>query len=562
MVDVTTPISAKEEYYDLGSFGRSVSTTSDDAQAWFNRGLTWAYSFNHEEAVKCFEQVIAHDADCAMGYWGVAFATGPNYNKKWSLFDEQDLERSTTKAYNASRAGDLHLANAKPLEKALVKAIQHRFPAPKGITDFDGVNRAYADAMRDVYNQFDDDLDVVALFADSLMNMSPWGLYDDKTGKPILSTPVLEVKQVLDRALKLPGGIEHPGILHMYIHLMEMSSTPEVALVPADHLRNLCPDSGHLCHMPSHLDILLGNYREAIAANMKATIADDKYFKQHGDCNFYSLYRLHDYHSLIYAAMLAGQSKVALDATSRMEATISEKLLRMQSPPMAKWLEIFCAIRVHVLIRFGRWTDILDLPIPKDEKLYCSTVAMTYYGKGIANAVLGNIDQAEHYRQLYKDAAVKVPPDHMDFPNKVSDLFKVATAMLDGELEYRKGNYDVAFANLREAIKAEDSLLYTEPWSWFLPARHSYAALLLEQGHVEQATEVYAEDLGFGGDLTGAHTHPNNVWSLHGYHECLHRLGRTAEARLIERTLKVAIAVADVPITSSCFCRLSNSCHC
>lgn len=555
----TTPVAASEEYYNLGPFHREISTKNPDARIWFGRGLTWAYSFNHEEAGNCFKQVIAHDPECAMGYWGVAYASGPNYNKKWASFDPADLKHSISKTYHVSREALNHLSAATPLEKGLVKALQHRFPTPEVIQDFDAVNKTYADAMRDVYREFGHrDLDVLTLFADALMNTSPWGLFE-LGGKPILSTPVLEVKEVLERGLQHPMARKHPGLLHLYIHLMEMSATPEDAVVPADHLRDLVPDAGHMCHMPTHLDILIGDYRRSIDCNMKATIADDKFYARHGGANFYSMYRLHDYHSLIYAAMLAGQSQVALESTDRMEATITEDALRVKSPPLVEWMEFFKSVRVHVLIRFGMWEDLKALPIPEDKDLYCVTVAMTHYGKGIAWSATGNIEEAEKERVLYQAAAKLVPPTRVDFPNRVVDILKVATAMLDGEIEYRRGNYETAFASLQHAIYEEDNLMYSEPWPWMLPARHSYAALLLEQGHVGTAAEVYAEDLGLSEKLTGAHRHPNNVWALQGYHECMIRLGRTIEARMIQNHLKLAKAVADIPIGSSCFCRLEKA---
>lgn len=196
-----------------------------------------------------------------MGYWGVAFVAGPNYNKKWTVFDKDDLKYSVRKGHHVIRAAEEHMISAMPFEKALIKVLQHRFPTDLVVQDFDAIDRAYADAMRRVYRDFGEtDLDVITLFADALMDMNPWGMYNASTGKPILSTPVLAVKGLLESDLAFPMAKEHPGILHLYIHLMEMSATPEVALMPADHLRDLVPDAGHLCHMPSHLDILVGDY--------------------------------------------------------------------------------------------------------------------------------------------------------------------------------------------------------------------------------------------------------------------------------------------------------------
>lgn len=295
------------------------------------------------------------------------------------------------------------------------------------------------------------------------MNISPWGLFEASTGEPVMTTPVLEVKEVLERGLQQPIAKGHPGILHMYIHLMEMSRTPEVALVPADYLRDLVPDAGHSRHMPTHLDILVGDYRRSVDCNMKATFADDKFYMREGGRNFYSLYRFHNYHSLIYAAMLTGQSAIALESADRMEATITEDLLRIESPPMADYMEFFRSIRVHVLIRFGLWEELKSLPIPHDQQLYCVTVTMTHYGKAIAWAATGDIEKATSERELFHAAAKRVPPTRLDLPIRVIDTLKVATAMLDGELEYRRSNYGAAFASLRQAVYEEDNLLYSEP---------------------------------------------------------------------------------------------------
>lgn len=553
-------ISASQPYYDLGKTTRAVSTKDKDAQAWFDRGLVWAYSFNHREAAACFRQATLHDPQLAIAYWGVAFSSGPNYNKVWQAFDQHDLRSSLQTCYDYSRKAKELSDNATPTEKALIEALQHRYPTRDEVpVDFGPSVKAYADAMRLVYRQFgENDLDITTLFADSLMNTAPWGLYDAQTGEPNLSTPVLETTEVLEKGLVSPDAKRHPGFLHMYIHLVEMSKTPGRAIKAGDWLLDLVPDAGHLCHMPSHIDVLIGDYRRAMHANYKATLADDKYYALNGGCNFYSFYRMHNYHSLIYAAMLAGQAGTAFDALSRMEATITEDMLLVKSPPMVDWLEFFKSVRVHVLIRFGRWQELIDLPVPDNKELYCTTAATAYYGKGIAYAATGDIDNSDRQRSLFLSAVKLIPESRINFPNKVVDVLKVASAMLDGELEYRRGNFEAAFSHLRHAIQLEDSLLYAEPWGWMLPTRHPYAALLLEQGHVEEAASVYAEDLGLDESLAGAHQHPNNVWALHGYHECLVRLGRTAEAGIIRKQLDLAQAGADTVVTSSCFCRLAT----
>ncbi|RKU49566.1 hypothetical protein DL546_009320 [Coniochaeta pulveracea] len=554
--DVPDKQSVSDPYFDTGDYHMPITTKSSEAQGWFNRGLIWTYSFNHEEACRCFMQCIAHDPECAMAYWGFAYAAGPNYNKTWAMFDPQDVAKTVPKCHKVAQIALSKVSNVSPLEKALIGAVQKRYPSAEVPDDFTGPNKAYADEMRTVYDKYKDNLDVVALFADALMNWKPRQMFDISTGKPIASSPVFEVRAVLERGLAMPGVRRHAGIPHLYIHLMERSDEPEVTLAACDIIRDLVPDAGHMCHMPTHIDVLVGEYKRSMVYNYKATVADDRYFAKHGGVNFYSFYRLHDYHSLVYACMLAGQKEQSLEACDRMEATITEDMLTVKSPPMADWLEFFLAVRVHVYVRFGMWDELLAMSIPEDKDLYCVTTVMTYYGKGVAYAALNRLQEADAQRELYREAAKRVPESRLDYPNRIVDVLKVATAMLDGEIEYRRQNYDLAFERLREAIKAEDALMYTEPWGWMLPARHPYGALSLEQGLVEQAANAYAEDLGLLENLTRAHQHPKNVWALHGYHECLVRLGRKAEAVIIKSLLKPAQAEADVSIGSSCFCRL------
>jgi tetratricopeptide (TPR) repeat protein len=546
------------DYFDLGSYSREVTASSADTRIWFNRGLVWAYAFNHEEAVTCFELAIAADPQCALAHWGVAYALGPNYNKPWDAFDAVDKSSSVSRAF-AESAAALSLADdASPVERALAAALTARYPAAEPAADCSPWNVAYADAMREAYQRHPGDLDVAALFADALMNLTPWALWDQVTGEPAPGSAATEAKAVLERALAGDGGRAHPGVLHMYIHLMEMSARPEDALRAGDLLRDLVPDAGHLRHMPTHLDVLCGDYRRVVSANTAAIAADEKFRARRGAMNFYTLYRAHNYHFAIYGAMFAGQAQAALEASGQLAAAIPEELLRVKVPPMADWLEGFVPMRMHVLVRFGRWQDIIDTPLPDDQDLYCVTTAMTHYAKGIAYAVTGRITQAAEHRRELAAAVGRVPSSRTVFNNTCQDILGVAEAMLDGELEYRRGNYDAAFAHLRRSVRLDDGLPYDEPWGWMQPARHAYGALLLEQGRVAEAEAVYRADLGLDHTLPRACQHPGNVWSLHGYHECLVRLGKHEQAGIISQQLKIAAAYADVPIRSSCYCRLDH----
>ena len=546
------------EYYDLGKFTKTISGGNAEAQKWFDRGLVWSYGFNHEESALCFEKAVEADPECAIGYWGLAYALGPNYNKPWEYFDAQDLAETVRRTHQAVQDARQRAGEASAVEQALIDALKFRYPQSQPASDFSIWNEQYAEAMVEAQRRFPDDLDVAALCADALMNLTPWKLWDMTTGKAAANARTLEAKAVLDHALSLRGGRKHPGLLHLYIHLMEMSAHPEKALVVADGLRGLVPDSGHLNHMPSHLDILCGDYRRAMASNMDAIRADERYVARAGAVNFYTLYRSHDYHFRLYAAMFAGQSAVALETVGWLEKSIPEELLRVESPPMADWLEGVLGMRVHVMVRFGLWQEILALPFPQDSVLYCVSTALLHYAKGIALAVQGDVNGAQGQLDLFRAAVERVPASRMIFNNTCLDILAVADSMLQGELAYRRGDYEDGFQRLRESIGLDDALPYDEPWGWMQPPRHAYGALLLEQDRVEEAAAVYRADLGLDDTLPRPLRHPNNVWALHGYYECLLRLNRTAEAGIVRPQLDFALAVADVPIKSSCFCRKKN----
>lgn len=385
--------------------------------------------------------------------------------------------------------------------------------------------------------------------------------YKLTSGEPREVSQTLRVKHALDAALKRPEAMRHPGVLHFYIHLMELSPTPELALVPADALRGLVPDSGHLTHMSGHIYAVVGDYRAMISSNFEAIAADEKYMAHAGADSFYMFYILHDYTFPIYAAMFNGQLNVALKTLDRMEAWLTDDFLRIESPPMIDWMEGFCTFRVHVLVRFGKWEDILALPFPDDREFYCVTTAFLHYGRALAYALTDRPEEAEKEQQEFRGARARVKPSRQAIPNTWSDIFDVADAMLAGEMAYRAKKYDEAFDLLRLSINRCDNLVYAEPWGFMQPPRHAYAALQLEQGNVEEAARAYAEDLGFLTTLPRATRHPNNVWALHGYHECLTRLGRQAEADMLKPELTLALAVADVPVESSCYCRKTACCN-
>ncbi|MGH1479220.1 MAG: hypothetical protein ACRBM6_10970, partial [Geminicoccales bacterium] len=319
------------DYYDLGNYRRMVTTVSDDAQRWFDRGLLWCYGYNHEESIACYRRALEVDPDCAMAWWGIAYASGCNYNKPWEAFDDEDARQSVATAFEAAANAKRLAASATLVEQALIEAVPARYPQATPGDDMEAWNDAYADAMREVYRQFGDDADVSTLFAEALMNRTPWALWDLKTGEVAGGADTAEALQVLEAAMARDGGDRHPGLLHMYIHLMEMSPHPEQALKAGDNLRDLVPDAGHLQHMPTHIDVLCGHYETVVRSNTAAIVADRKFLEREGALKFYSLYRCHDYHFKIYGAMFLGQRQPALDAADEMIRTLPEELLKVES---------------------------------------------------------------------------------------------------------------------------------------------------------------------------------------------------------------------------------------
>ncbi|MDX6752280.1 hypothetical protein SH611_20945 [Geminicoccaceae bacterium 1502E] len=549
------------DYYDLGTYSRKVTAASPEAQLWCDRGLVWAYGFNHDESIACFEKAIAADPDCAFAWWGVAYASGCNYNKPWEAFDADELRTSLARAHRYCTEGLARAGDATAIEVALLNALARRYQSGEvpGSETFSRWNDDYADAMREVHRRFPDDLDVTTLFAEALMNRTPWALWDLATGGIADGASTGEAKQVMEKALERPEALAHPGLLHMYIHLMEMSPEPERALKAADALRDLVPDAGHLQHMPTHIDVLCGHYERVLSSNDRAIRADRNYLERQGPLNFYSLYRCHNYHFKIYGAMWLGQYGPALATAREMVSTLPEELLLTRSPPMADWLEGFVSMTQHVYIRFGKWQEIIDQAMPANPELFCVTTAMMRYAKAVAFAASGRVPEAEEQAKHFEEAFAAVPESRMLFNNSCRDILAVAREMMLGEVEYRKGNLDAAFAHLRRSVTLDDGLPYDEPWGWMQPTRHALAALLLEQGRVEEAAAVYREDLGLDPALPRAVQHPDNVWSLTGYHDCLERLGRREEATIIMQRLTLARGRTDLPVRSSCFCKTGSA---
>lgn len=541
-----------EGYFDLGNHTLPISTPSKAAQTWFDRGLAWVYGYNHEEAILCFQNALNEDPDCAMAHWGIAYAVGPNYNRWWFTFTPKERAAVLIEAHAHLRAAQALRDRVSGLEAALIDALMLRYPSEPSIDDFGPYDDAYADAMRGIRKAHPDSLDVCALYVEALMNRTPWKLWDLATGAAAVGADTEELVAVMDAEFETnPDAWSHAGLLHLYIHTLEMSPHPEKALRHGDALGGLIPDSGHLWHMPTHIDVLCGNYQMVLERNQKAIEANQKYYDLRGGDNFYTYYRLHDYHFKVYGAMFMGRKSVALAAADEMTRSVPETALRTHGD----FLECYLTIKQHVHIRFGLWQSILDTPLPTDTALYSYSLATLRYARTVALANLHKLEEAEIEAQLFFDAVRDVPGTRRVVNNLARDVLGVAEQMMLGELEYHKGNYEKAFDHLRESIRRDDTLDYDEPWGWMQPTRHALGALLLEQGHVEEAEAVYRADLGLDGTLSRPCQHPSNIWSLRGLLECLERRGDTIEMTDIKRAFELAAAQSEVPVTVSCFCR-------
>ena len=544
-----------DEYYNLGGHHFPITTSSDEAQLWFDRGLTWTYGYNHEEAVACFTRAIEADPTCAMAHWGVGYAAGPNYNMPWELFDDAGRAAALATGYQYAQSALALVDTVSDWEAVMIRALPARYPQVEPVDDMKPWNDDFADAMRNAFEAHRGNLQVRTIFAEALLNRTPWKMWDLKLGKPAKGASTEEARKVLEEAMdKDPAAMSHPGILHLYVHLMEMSPFPEKALKAGDALRTIVPDSGHLIHMPTHIDVLCGHYQDVVHWNETAVKADLKYWRDKGPFNIYSGYRLHNYHFVIYGALFLGQFEPAMQAIRGAAETVPEEMLRMESPPMADYFEAYLGFEPHVLVRFGKWREAMALELPEDPQLYCTLAANVHYARGVANAALGNIDAAEAEEQAFLAAKARVPKTRLLHNNRIVDLLEIATEMLRGEILYRKGDYDAAFAALRRSVEIDDNLPYDEPWGWMQPTRHALGALLLEQGHAEEAEAVFREDLGLGGQLSRATVHPDNVWSLKGLHDCLKARGETVEIVQIRQRLDLADARADKRVAASCFC--------
>jgi tetratricopeptide (TPR) repeat protein len=550
--------------FNLGPYRRVISTRSAETQRWFDLGLNWCYGFNHEEGIKCFEKALETDPGCAFVHWGIAYAAGPFYNLTWKEHGKAEAESATKRCFEHVQLARANAAAASPVEQRLIEALAHRFPQPHAVTppEFEQWDDAYAAEMRRVYADFPDDHDVMALFVEALMQRTVRRLWDLKTGQPAPNSDVVEALEVCERSIRIAdaaGAAQHPAIVHLHIHLLEMSTVPERGLRSADLLGSLCPDAGHMNHMPGHIYVLCGDYEKAKLASEKAVRANDLYLAYASEPTYYLLGCCHDLHLMMFACMLLGQSGPALWAADQVRSLVTRDVVSLPDrPKLTQTVEGYHAMKSHVQVRFGRWQEIIDEPVVEEPDLYVLTAVLQSYAKGVAHATLRDFTAAERERERFHRLLADIPPERRFLSNPTRASLGVGAALLDGELAYHQGRHEEAYAHLRQAVELDDALSYTEPWAWMHPPRHALAALLLDQGHAAEAEQVYRDDLGLSGTVQRCAQHPDNVWALHGLVECLKLRGETEELTDRQARLATALAKADVPITSSCLCRTNT----
>ncbi len=523
---------AKEPLYDgLGSYSRKITTDSPQDQRYFNQGLAFLHGFNQSAAIRSFQQAARLDPECAMAHWGIALACGPHIN--YPLVPPPAAEL----AWKELSLAKEYAAKASPIERALIDALAKRYANPQP-QDRAPLDQAYADAMRKVWQAYPNDPDVGAFFAEAMMDLRPWNQWTPE-GQPNPGTD--EILATLDAVLKL--NPKHPFANHLYIHAVEASPHPERATAAAERLLKLQPGLAHSVHMPSHIDIRTGRWQEAIDTNLKAVAADRRYRKIAGlPVGFINVYVAHNRHMLAYAAMMTGQRELAMTHIRAMVAELPADFLK----EYALLAEGFAAMPLEVMVRFGRWDEILAEPDQYADYMPF-TRAFHHAARAVAYAAKGDAENARKEQAIFLEQSKLVPKEETFGNNTAQAIVAVTGRMVEGEILICENKLDAGIAALREAIKLEDALNYDEPPGWLIPVRHSLGAVLMKQQRFAEAEQVYRDDLA---------RLPGNGWSLLGLAESLRKQKKNEEeAKVTKAKFQKIWAKADLKITSSCLCQ-------
>ncbi len=505
-------------YDNLGKHHVAITTTVPRAQQFFDQGLRLVYGFNHGEAIRAFTEGARLDPNCAMCYWGIAYAYGPHVNAGMD-------SASGVAAYASAQKALALAARAKPWEQAYIRAVARRYAAVPP-ADRAALDSAYARAMCDVSKQYASDLDAVTLCAEAMMDLRPWNYWKQPAGEPYPGT--LDIVAGLERVVR--SNPNHPGACHYYIHAVE-AVQPEKAVACAERLAALMPGVGHMVHMPAHIYIRVGRYADAIQSNVHAVHTDEVYIEGQRPQGVYPLgYYPHNLHFLAFAATMSGRGAQAIEAARSLVSKVDLQVAR-QVP----LIQSFVPFLHLTLVTFGRWDEVLQLPVYPSDLPYAS--AMAHYARGVADAATGKWTEAGGELETVKQMAAAAPADN-------KPVFEIAMHSLMGEIAARQGQLDAALSHFQAAQAIEDGLLYFEPPTWYYPVRHSLGALLLKAGRAAEAETLYRQDL---------KRFPENGWALYGLAQALHAQGKHAEAAQTDARFKQAWTGADVTLTASRF---------
>jgi len=508
---------------NLGSHKFLVTTRSAKAQAFMNQGLNLAYGFNHAEAGRAFREAARLDSTCAMAYWGQALVLGPNINAPMDPADEPKARGLADQAMRLRKS-------ATARDRALIEALDLRYRGDASARV--AGDSAYAKAMDALVSRFPKDDDILTLWAESAMDLRPWN-YWRPDGTPYPRT--LKIRERIETVMQRSPN--HPGALHLYIHLMEPTSEAVLAEPAADRLLTLMPAAGHLVHMPSHIYQRIGRYADAVRSNELAVLADEDYITQ---CRAQGLYPMayypHNIHFLWFAATMEGRSELAIATARKTAAQVSDSALAA--------LPLLAGFRVvpwYALTRFGHWDEMLAEKRPAGGGPYL--LGSWMYARGLSLVAKGKRDEAGRLLDSLRTIARGDGLDYSLFsPNTARRILGIAPEVLAGELAASRGDFDVAIRHLETAVRLADGLIYTEPEEWHYPPRHALGAVLLAAGRAREAETVYWEDLNH---------HPENGWALRGLAAALAAQGRDAEAADAQARFERAWTRADMKLTGS-----------
>lgn len=510
----------------MGALHHEITTDVPMAQRFFNQGLVLSYAFNHAEAERSFREAARLDSECAMCYWGIALVLGPNTN---ATMDPENVPP----AYAALQQARHYADGASEKEQAYIEALSARY-AEQPPEDRSSLDQAYADAMRDVAQRYPDDMDALTLFAEALMDTTPWDYWtDDGAPKEKTKEILATLETVMERAP------EHPGANHLYIHAVE-AVHPQRGVAAADRLGDLVPGAGHLVHMPGHIYIRVGRYHDASLANEQAIAADESYTTQcHAQGMYPLVYMPHNHHFLWAASTMEGRSEVALRAAEHMAAHQDQKKMREAG---YETLQHYWITPLYALTRFGKWDEILRTLAPEEDLVYPTGV--WHYAQGMAFTRKGQLDKAVQELEALQAIAANPVLESVTVwdLNTTAHLMKIATEVLAGELAAAQGDYDRAIAHLQAGVSLEDALNYDEPSPWYHPVRQILGAVLLKAGQPAEAEKVYRADL---------EIFPKNGWSLYGLEQSLKTQEKTEEAKIVKAQFEEAWTYADVVLESS-----------